>query len=133
MNTVHWPGFGLFPLQICRVKSILPEEGGRCVCVYVCLCKSRRTKWFKVKSHFSEHLNEDFQQRKKQASEQPRSRKEQGKTPKLILFWRLLPLQAVPAVDGNTMQWLRESLAFCSPHLVMILKEHAYGTGEKGR
>lgn len=58
MNTVHWPGFGLFPRQICRVKSILPEEGDGCVCVcvYVCLCKSRRTKWLKG-SHPSANIS----------------------------------------------------------------------------
>lgn len=55
MITVHWPSFGLFPLQICRVKSILPEEGGGCVSVCVCLCKSRRIKWLKV-SHTSANV-----------------------------------------------------------------------------
>jgi len=37
MNTMHWSGFGSFPLQICRVKSILPEKGSGCVCTCVCL------------------------------------------------------------------------------------------------
>lgn len=55
MNTVQWPGFGLFPLQICKVKSTLPEEEDGCVCVYVCPCKSRRTKWLKV-SHASANI-----------------------------------------------------------------------------
>lgn len=35
MNTVHWSCFGLFPLQICGVKSIVPEEG--CVFAHVCV------------------------------------------------------------------------------------------------
>lgn len=87
------------------------KEGGGCVCVSVCLCKSTRTKWLKV-SHTSAKVWMKICSKRKEAScwtVFPQSRKEQGEIPQLILLCCLLQSQAVPAVDGNinvVAQWV---------------------------
>lgn len=52
-NTVHWPGLALFPVQICRVKSILTSKKRG---VYACMQESKQKeqkskqekRWLKV-------------------------------------------------------------------------------------